>query len=348
MVGAGFVELKLDWAATKTLSIGDVLLSDEFSAGGHVWQVRCYPHGHKQHGIDGLHVSVFLRLVSESKNVRAIFDAFLMCSDGSPSTSHGRRCVQVYPPKGFQSQAWGYFRFVKRTDLDESSSYIKDGHVRFMFAVIVLPGGGDESPIAVPSSDIIAVPRSDIGDHLGHLLDSGDGSDVSFDVAGETFHAHRAVLVARSPVFKAQLLGSMADAGTERITLHGIHPETFEILLRFIYTDALPAMEDPEGSSSSSTAMERLEDLLVAADMYHLDRMKLVCAQKLWERVSPDNVAAMLGFAETHGCPELKKRCIDFFVVEKNFRRVALTEGYMRLMQSFPSVIDEIRTRIQA
>nr|CAB3481467.1 unnamed protein product [Digitaria exilis] len=205
-----------------------------------------------------------------------------------------------------------------------------------MFVVIVLPGDEGEGPIALPSSDDIiggdvshiAVPPSDIGDNLGHLLDGGDGSDVSFDVAGETFHAHRAVLVARSPVFKAQLLGSMADASTDRITLHSIHPETFRFLLRFIYTDALQGGHDEEleGSSSSSKAMERLEDLLVAADMFQLDRLKLVCAQKLWERVSPDNVAAMLGFAETHGCPELKKRCIDFFVVEKNFRRVALTE----------------------
>ncbi|KAF8762588.1 hypothetical protein HU200_009299 [Digitaria exilis] len=249
---------------------------------------------------------------------------------------------------------WEFSRFAKRTDL-ESSSYIKDGHVTFMFVVIVLPGDEGEGPIALPSSDDIiggdvshiAVPPSDIGDNLGHLLDGGDGSDVSFDVAGETFHAHRAVLVARSPVFKAQLLGSMADASTDRITLHSIHPETFRFLLRFIYTDALQGGHDEEleGSSSSSKAMERLEDLLVAADMFQLDRLKLVCAQKLWERVSPDNVAAMLGFAETHGCPELKKRCIDFFVVEKNFRRVALTEGYMRLMQSFPSVIEEIRTR---
>jgi speckle-type POZ protein len=51
-----------------------------------------------------------------------------------------------------------------------------------------------------------------MGSHFGCLLDSAEGSDVSFLVGGEAFPAHRAVLAARSPVFEAQLLGAIADA----------------------------------------------------------------------------------------------------------------------------------------
>ncbi|CAO2211540.1 unnamed protein product [Urochloa humidicola] len=78
-----------------------------------------------------------------------------------------------------------------------------------------------------------------------------------------------------------------------------------------------------------------------------MDRMKLVCAQKLWECVSADTVATILGCAEMHNCPELKKRCIDFFVADNNFRSAVLTDGYLHLMQSFRSVIEEIRARVQ-
>ncbi|CAL5013634.1 unnamed protein product [Urochloa decumbens] len=302
MLESGFTEFKLDFEATKKLAIGGVVLSDEFAAGGHIWRVNCYPHGDEESN-NGVYLSVFLELVSRYRNVKAIFQAFLMGRDGAPSSSHAALCVQVYPPEGFES--WGFADFAKRSDLE--SDYVKDGSVTFMFGVIVLRDNDIDSPTAVPTCPI-TVPSSDTGDHLGRLLDGADGSDVSFSVSGETFPDHRAVLAARSPVFKAQLLGSMADANMSCITLHDIKPATFQILLR----------------------------------------LKLVCAHRLWERVSAENVATVLGCAETHSCPELKKWCLEFFVVEKNFKIAVLTEGYFRLMQSFPSVIDEIRERVQA
>ena len=327
---SGFTEFKLDFAGTKTLAIGDIVYSDDFSAGGHVWRVHCYPHGDKDDDSNGVHLSLFLQLVSNSKNVKAIFDAFLLDrDDGTTTSSHGQRCVQVYPPEGFQ--AWGFSKFVKRSVLE--LDYVKDGCVTFMLGVIVLQR---DNPIPVPTSDI--------ADHLCRLLHHADGSDdVTFSVDGQKFRAHRAVLAARSPVFKAQLFGSMADATMPCITLHDIKPATFQILLRFIYTDELPRAEE----SSSDSSMDLYLDLLAAADMYQLDRLKVMCARKLWECVSAETVAKVLGCAELHNCPELKRTCLDFFVVEKNFKIAVLTEGYLQLMQSFPSIICEIRARIQ-
>ena len=328
---SGFIEFKLNFAGTKNLAIGDIVCSDDFSAGGHVWRVNCYPHGNKADN-NGVHLSLFLQLVSNSKNVKAIFDAFLLDrDDGTTTSSHGQRCVQVYPPEGSQAWGFGFPQFVKRSVLE--SDYVKDGCVTFMLGVIVLQRG---NPIPMPASDI--------ADHLGRLLDRTDGSDdVTFSVGGETFRAHRAVLAARSPVFKAQLFGSMADATMPCITLHDIKPATFQILLRFIYTDELPRVEE----SSSDSSMDLYLDLLAAADMYQLDRLKVMCALKLWECVSAETVAKVLGCAEKHNCPELKRTCLDFFVVEKNFKIAVLTDGYFQLMQSFRSIIDEIRARVQ-
>ncbi|KAJ1269229.1 hypothetical protein BS78_07G194700 [Paspalum vaginatum] len=334
MLGSGFTEFKLDLAANENLAVGDFVLSDEIPAGGHVWRVRCYPRGDNKAN-NGAYLSVFLGLVSNAKNVSAIFEAFLLCRDGAPSSLRTRRCVQVYPPEG--SDSWGFPQLAKWSDLASSDYAGDDGLVTFVFGVIVQRGSG--SPITVP--------RSDIGRHLGRLLDDADGSDVTFSVAGEEFAAHRAVLAARSPVFRAQLFGAMADASMSCIALQDIHPATFRALLRFVYTDALPGDEELlESSAASAAIVDLLQDLLAAADMYQLDRLKLVCAQKLWERVSAETVATVLGCAEMHNCPELKDICLDFFVEEKNFKVAVLTEGYLRLMQSFPSIIDEIRARV--
>nr|CAB3483547.1 unnamed protein product [Digitaria exilis] len=175
--------------------------------------------------------------------------------------------------------------------------------------------------------------------HRG-IDDGTDGKDVSFLVDGETFRAHRAVLAARSPVFQAELLGSMAEAAMPCITLHDISPATFKAMLQFIYTDVLPEDHDLGGDPA-----EMFELLLVAADRFALDRLKLLCAQKLWENVSLDTVGDVLACAEIYNCPELKNKCIEFVVADKNFRHVVLTESFMQLGQRFPSLIAEVREK---
>jgi speckle-type POZ protein len=113
---------------------------------------------------------------------------------------------------------------VKRSDLE--SLYVTNGGRATIMCVVI-----------VVRDDPLDVPPSDIRRHLGALLGSADGSDVSFVVGGEEFPAHRAVLAARSPVFKALLLGSMAAARMASITLHDIAPATFKTMLRFMFTD---------------------------------------------------------------------------------------------------------------
>jgi speckle-type POZ protein len=224
---------------------------------------------------------------------------------------------------------WGWSKFIKVTTLE--TDYVIEGHITFLCGIVVI----HDSPIPVPPSDI--------GIHLGRLLDHMDGTDVSFTIDGETFRAHRAVLAARSPVFRAELFGPMAEATMTSITLQEIAPATFKVMLRFIYTDALPG-EDELGDPSADI----LQDLLAAADRYALDRLKLMCAQKLWDKVSTDTVATTLACAETYNCPELKSKCIDFLAVDENFKKAAFTDGYALLVLKFPSITAELRKRFMA
>uniref|UniRef100_K3YKW8 BTB domain-containing protein n=1 Tax=Setaria italica TaxID=4555 RepID=K3YKW8_SETIT len=195
--------------------------------------------------------------------------------------------------------------------------------------------------ITVVSKNSIPVPPSDLGEHLARLLDSKDGTDVSFNVDGEMFHAHRAVLAARSPVFKVGLLGSMAEATMPSIPLNDIAPAVFRIILQFMYTDKLPGDDELRTSP-----FEMMQHLVAAADRYAMDRLKLICAQRLWANVSVDNVAAKLACAEMYSCSELKSKCIDFFAAEKNFKKSVLTEDFLQLGQNFPSIIVELRERV--
>ncbi|TVU04978.1 hypothetical protein EJB05_48125, partial [Eragrostis curvula] len=229
-----------------------------------------------------------------------------MDRNGQASSSHEERIAQIYPPDGDRNQDWGWPRFVKRSDL-KSSVYARNGVVTIMCGVIIERESLD---------DPLCIPRSDIGSHFGKLLDSTEGSDVLFVIGGDTFPAHRAVLAARSPVFKAQLFGSMADAKMPSITMHDITSATFKAMLRFVYTDSLPEDDELE-LGDSPTPIEVFQDLLAVADRYALDRLKLICARKLWEIMSE----------------------------EENFKKVVLTDGYIQLAQKFPSILAELREK---
>ncbi|TVU42536.1 hypothetical protein EJB05_08948, partial [Eragrostis curvula] len=88
------------------------------------------------------------------------------------------------------------------------------------------------------------------------------GTDVSFDVQGVKFDAHKIILAMRSPVFKAELYGSMMETRMQLITIADMQPVVFKALLHFIYTDSLNIMDDHEGEDIT----EMVKHLLVASD----------------------------------------------------------------------------------
>jgi len=55
----------------------------------------------------------------------------------------------------------------------------------------------------------IRLPASDMHKNLCKLLRSRAGADVTFTVSGESFAAHKSILAARSPVFRAEFFGEI-------------------------------------------------------------------------------------------------------------------------------------------
>ncbi|OEL18149.1 BTB/POZ and MATH domain-containing protein 1 [Dichanthelium oligosanthes] len=317
-IDSAFHEFRVDYEQTKHLGIGKAIYSDAFSAGSYMWRVHYYPHGHRDsvHKVRQSYVSIYIELVSKSRPVNAICEAFIMDKDGQPCPyAAARTDVVSFRDLGDSDKCGGGWpQFVLRTDLEEY--YLTGWHITFVCAIMVV------------HDRYIPVPPSNIKKHFSNLLGS---TDVSFTIDGETFNAHRTVLAARSPVLK-ELMSS--------ITLHDIAPATFRVMLQFMYNDALP--EDDELGDSP----EMMQQLLAAADRYGLDQLKLMCAQKLGDNVSVDTVAATLTCAEMYSCPELKNKCIDFFVMDGNCKKAMLTKGFVQLGQKFPSIIDELRERV--
>jgi speckle-type POZ protein len=273
----GYHILKIDdYSLTKGTPTGEYLKSHPFTVGGHHWQIRYYPNGFKSEHAD--FISIYLQHDgSVASLVKAQYEFRFV-------DNVGEEPVTLQEVTSFASNVgWGYSEFIKREKL-EKSMHLKDDSFSVRCDIVVV----NEFRAAMESPPrFVSVPPSDLHQYLGDLLRSEKGADVVFDVGGQTFAAHRCVLAARSPVFSAELFGTMKESNTtDVVRVDDMEARVFKALLYFVYTDSLPKTEEAgEGEKREETEEEEddimSQHLLVAADRYNLERLKLICEEKL-------------------------------------------------------------------
>ncbi|KAL9163925.1 hypothetical protein ABFS82_06G073300 [Erythranthe guttata] len=190
-----------------------------------------------------------------------------------------------------------------------------------------------------PKSYSVIVPPSDMGQSLKYLLDSETGCDITFQVGEESFRAHKLILAARSPVFRAQFFGLVGNPNSDKVEIEDVEPFIFKALLQFIYSDELPSFDEIMDSTTTPSAI-MMQHLLAAADRFGLDRLKQLCEVKLCEEVNAETVATTLSLAEQHRCPQLKAICLKFAAT--NLGVVMQSEGFRHLEESCPSLLSEL------
>ncbi|KAL6659079.1 hypothetical protein ACP70R_003119 [Stipagrostis hirtigluma subsp. patula] len=310
---------------------GDCFIrSRTFSVGGHDWSIRFYPDGYSEDNED--YVSVYVELMSCAK-LRASCDIRLVDQSTGLSSSVDRTEPRMFNYGDNTRYAPQTYHFMERSAL-ESSVYLQDDRLVIECIVTVM-----RKPRVCENKWCrnIEVPPSDIGEHLGKLLAAGEGADVTFSVGGQTFKAHKFVLAMRSPVFKAELWGPMMEARTQHVAIGGMQPAVFKVLLNFIYTDSLPPMDD----LAEDDRVEMIRHLLVAADRYAIDRLKLMCESMLCKVLNVNNLAATLALADQHHCGILKDSCIEF-ISSSAMDNVMAIKGFEDLKKSCPSVLVDV------
>ncbi|KAI3770859.1 hypothetical protein L6452_02007 [Arctium lappa] len=327
------------YESSKGMGVGKYIASESFTVGGHTWAIYFYPDG-KSPEDNSTYVSLFIALASDATDVRALFELSLMDQSGKGRHkvhTHFGRVLDAGPyTLKYRGSMWGYKRFLRRTVL-ETSDYLKDDCLLVKCTVGVV-----KSCTEGPQIFSISSPPSDICQHFGHLLESGELTDVNLEVDEEVFRAHKLVLAARSPVFKAQLFGPMKDNNTECIKIQEIKAPIFKALLHFIYWDKLPDMEEVLGLNPKLASTLMAQHLLAAADQYGIERLRFLCETKLCEDVAINTVATTLALAEQHHCFQLKSVCLKFVAEPENLKAVMQSDGFDYLTQSCPCVITEL------
>ncbi|OEL26136.1 BTB/POZ and MATH domain-containing protein 2 [Dichanthelium oligosanthes] len=316
------------------LGVGKFVSSRTFTVGGYDWAIRFYPDGLTASSRE--YVSIYLELVSKNAEVRACYSLGLI---DQTSQTTGIQCSRKFPRlfKSWDATRFGPQQepeFILRTELEENH-YVRDDCLTIEYNLTVTKES-QLSDIRVNSE--IEVPPCDIPEHFAKLLDQKDGAGVTFDVAGEIIEAHKIILAARSPVFKAQFYGHMRETMMGHVTIKDMQPVIFKALLRFIYTGSVHSMGD---DLDGDDYRDMLWHLLVAADRYAMDRLKLICQNILSKNLHVETVAATLALANQHKSEKLKEVCIEF-ITTNDTNAVVATQRFANLKRACPSVLAEI------
>lgn len=186
------------------LGVGKFRRSAAFIVGEHRWFIRYYPKGIDAESAD--YISLYLELDDTQPSegaeiiIELAFDLLDQMGEPVPAYSSCTLIHDFYVP-------WGYPKFIRREELEESG-LIENGSFRITCYVKVIDICTENTPARFP---IAASPATELQRDLGHLLDTKLGADVQFKVGEETFAAHRDVLGVRSPVFMAELFGSVKE-----------------------------------------------------------------------------------------------------------------------------------------
>ncbi|KAK9123887.1 hypothetical protein Sjap_013489 [Stephania japonica] len=329
------------YSLAKGMGAGKFVSSDTFSVGGYDWAIYFYPDG-KNPEDSSVYVSVFIALASDGTDVRALFELTLLDQSGKGKHkvhSHFDRSLVSGPyTLKYKGSMWGYKRFFKRTTL-ETSDFLKDDCLAMHCTVGVV-----KTRTEGPKNYVVAVPPSNIGQNLKKMLESGLGADITFKVGEHSFKAHKLILAARSPVFRAQFFGLVGDTNMDEVELKDIEPAVFMAMLKFIYSDTLPDVHEISSLVHIGTFTNTImaQHLLAAADRFSLDRLKSLCEAKLCEEVSAETVATTLALAEQHHCMLLKAVCLKFAAAPGNLAAVMQSEGFKYLEETRASLLSEL------
>nr|XP_020165419.1 BTB/POZ and MATH domain-containing protein 1-like [Aegilops tauschii subsp. strangulata] len=280
--------------------------------GGYDWSIMFYPDGAKVAG----YASVYLSYLSQAKGgVRTSFTLTMLDDQGNV---HATRQIP-----GFifgEKETWGFSDFVEKSKLRSSCLLT----IRCVLAVI-------KEPPSECKSNLIVDPPPELPGRLHRALKNGTGTDITLLVGDREFRAHKFILVAQSPVFEAQLFGLMAQKDIRCIKVVDMEPAILEMLLHYVYTDSLP----PCGEDNYDTAT--MQHLLVAADRYGLDRLKVMCAKRLCENINASTVTSTLALATHHYRDQLKEACLKFMSSSREaMDAVVVTDGFQHLIASCP------------
>ncbi|KAJ1691718.1 hypothetical protein LUZ63_015873 [Rhynchospora breviuscula] len=241
MVGSHFFKV-IGYSTAKRYRKGEFIEVNEsatFNVAGYDWTIQFYPNGDTRAEED--HTSIYLHLKSEAAQNVLAQPTFVILNQNE--------------------------------QLVTIESGLMDDCILIRCTVTVFKPLPVEADIYYP----FPVPPSEYKQQIINLLENGNGADVTFKVKGQTFNAHKLILAARSRVIESLFVGPCKEKSDTVIEIEDIEAPVFKSLLHFIYSDTVPELEERDDSKNNHNSKLMAQRLLVAADRYGLEGLKMMC-----------------------------------------------------------------------
>uniref|UniRef100_A0A6U9P4E8 SAP domain-containing protein n=1 Tax=Zooxanthella nutricula TaxID=1333877 RepID=A0A6U9P4E8_9DINO len=304
------------------------------SEGGSSFCIYLYPNGRGESYSMGLFLILCRK--DESRSAQEVFATWSMNvvdAAGKVVWSYSKnepkhfRLNQGWGPKGVEATSITQYGSESELEAAYSARMKAFKHQRFFVGDALNIHACVKFCIGSPQrlKSVAACTHNGVGElasDIGRLLEDAATADVKLVCKDGALPAHRLVLMARSPVFRAMFQTSMRECASGEISLNDIARTTAQHFLHYMY----------HGSSPDGLPDAELWALLPVAHRYGVKSLVAECSATLAAKLDAQNAAAVFAEADLLDIDSLKNAALDFMLRDSaTFERVQASAAYTAL-----------------
>jgi speckle-type POZ protein len=265
-------------------------------------------------------IGVYLRK-SNPEDVTVTFELMALDSSGNsfkklPSTKK----------LSLKEPSWGFPNFLSKKSLkDNAATHLPNGALKLKcdFTIYVAEISRVQSEVQG------SVGESTLSINFNNLWTEGVLQDFNIKCEGEDIPCHRAILAARSDMFKAMLTTDSIEKTKGEVEIKDCSAGILRHFLKFVYTDCL----DDERDYNST-------ELLILADRYQVSGLKKRCEVALSKTISKNNAIQLLSTASLYSAEILMANASR--VVANNLKELVGSEDWKQMVATNPQAMEAI------
>lgn len=308
---------------TSGYCVSSEVLSVNVESGNETFKIIFYPNGYNER-LKGF-ASLWLQKISIYERM-VTFTCSIIDAEGCDVIKKSRKQVLGI------STYLGWMTFCPRRILQsENNSLLKDKNLRLKCSLLIFEDKARGNPEIEDDDQNMNASLSNLSHDLSELLFEGEAWDFILIVQNAKFRVHKAILSARSPVFKDIFKSSLSNPDMMEIT--DISESTVGELLRFIYSGKIGQLDVQEAA-----------DLYKAADKYELYNLRSICSKIIKMNLDVSNVLNALLLSEKYVDVLLQEMCCQYIV--ENASKVQEQKEWLELLKNQPQIASIVFKRL--